>query len=543
MSRGSAERSERRLVWQVFDPAKSAGDLFADLLAGRGEGLIDSPVALCVREPDTAEAGVRTFVAGGAQAPDRLVCCRCPLARQAPVVSSSPPVGAREVPCRPRAAVPLPGQGSGGLILYQGQVRSAEIEPALRRMAAAASELSARIKLNRAFRSRFGRDCWLLGRSDHLLALDAFVRQAAEADLPVLLLGERGSGRSDAARLIHLLSGRCSGPFIRLAVGCLPRDALAEEVAAAAGAAHEGTLLLAEVNEMAALSQSQLAEILEQRLGRLGRVEQDGGAPDVRLVATVHGTGGRGVPELYPPLRDELAFLSFEIQPLAERPEDAEQLARYFLRIYGRHRQDPADETSDPALGRSPPRSLHDIRHSMARRAAFGTGAEPEARLFGLDMEAGLGGSPRSEPTRLVPEQLAAACAEGACDEALLRELRHPSVRRAVLDLAQRYTKRITLDSLARRSLTSVSHLSHLFKDELGLGPIAFVGLIRVERAKSLLARVGSLNLSEVARAAGFADLRLFERAFKRWVGMTPGTFRRQQSEREDAPPPGGRDG
>ena len=427
----------------------------------------------------------------------------------------------RHLLARAKCPATLPGQGPGGLVLYQGQLRPAEIEPELRRIAAAAGELSSRIELNRIFRARFGRDCWLLGRSDHLLALDAFVRRAAEVDLPVLLGGDRGSGRGDAARLIHLLSGRCGGPFIRLATGCLPRDA----------AAHEGTLLLAEVNEMAALLQSQLAEILEQGLERLGRAAPGSRSPNVRLVASVNAAGGAVVPELYPPLRDELAFLSFAIRPLSERPEDAEQLARYFLRIYRGHRQEHADEKPGSALGRPAPRSLHDIRHSMARRAAFGGNAEPVVQeAAGLNATGWLASSAGTQRGCGAAERLAAACAEGAFDEALTRALRHPSVRRAVKEMAQRYTKPIALASLARCSATSASHLSHLFKDELGLGPIAFVGLIRVERAKSLLARADTLNLSEVARAAGFADLRLFERAFKRRVGMTPGRFRRQQS-------------
>lgn len=196
----------------------------------------------------------------------------------------------------------------------------------------------------------------LLGPSPAMTALRAFVRRAGEVDVPVLLLGETGTGKSLAARAIHEQGKRAEGPFLVVNCAGIPEGLFESELfgheRGAFTGAHEmreglmetasgGTLFLDEVAELPPSQQGKLLTTLEDReVRRVGsRVAR---RVDVRVVS---GTGvelaaamakGAFRRDLY----HRLGVLRYRIPPLRERPEDALYLAvrmvRRFARRYGR---------------------------------------------------------------------------------------------------------------------------------------------------------------------------------------------------------------
>lgn len=186
----------------------------------------------------------------------------------------------------------------------------------------------------------------LVGRSPAwTAALDA-IRLVAAAESPVLLLGETGTGKEEAARAIHRLSRRSTGPLIALNCSALPA-ALAEselfghERGAFTGAqslrrgrfeiADGGTLFLDEVADLPLEIQPKLLRALQE-----GRFERVGGesaiSVDVRIVAATHGDlveavrAGRFREDLY----FRLAVFPIRMPPLRERNEDVVLLAELF---------------------------------------------------------------------------------------------------------------------------------------------------------------------------------------------------------------------
>jgi len=73
----------------------------------------------------------------------------------------------------------------------------------------------------------------------------------------------------------------------------------------------------------------------------------------------------------------------------------------------------------------------------------------------------------------------------------------------------------------------SPSRLSHLFTEKVGLPFQVWIRLERVSRARALLSAT-DLSVTEVTYRVGFQSLRSFERAFKRFTGMTALEFRRR---------------
>jgi AraC-like DNA-binding protein len=85
------------------------------------------------------------------------------------------------------------------------------------------------------------------------------------------------------------------------------------------------------------------------------------------------------------------------------------------------------------------------------------------------------------------------------------------------------------LTTLARECGLSVSHFARSFRRSFGTSAHRYLVVQRVERAKALLS-CSTRPLSEVALDAGFADQASFSRAFKEFVGIPPGQWRRQRA-------------
>jgi DNA-binding NtrC family response regulator len=173
------------------------------------------------------------------------------------------------------------------------------------------------------------------------------LEELALGNISVLLEGETGTGKEQAARLIHTHSGRF-GEFVGVNCATLPADLVESELfghvrGAFSGsqttrnglfrAAHRGTLLLDEIGDLPLAAQAKLLRVLEEHSVRpLG---QDESIPvDVRIIAATNRPlesmieAGRFRDDLY----HRIAAAHIELPPLRDRIEDIPLLVRYFLR-------------------------------------------------------------------------------------------------------------------------------------------------------------------------------------------------------------------
>lgn len=101
-----------------------------------------------------------------------------------------------------------------------------------------------------------------------------------------------------------------------------------------------------------------------------------------------------------------------------------------------------------------------------------------------------------------------------------------PRVRRALSIMFEHRAEDLTVGDLAERVGVSESHLSHLFREQIGVSVSRYRMWLRsVEAARLLMA--GS-SITEVAYAAGFADAAHLSRTFKRLFGQTPSTTQQE---------------
>ena len=190
------------------------------------------------------------------------------------------------------------------------------------------------------------RDVSIIGQAPEFLAVLEKVSQVADLDRPVLVVGERGTGKDLIARRLHYLSHRWQEPLLTvncaaLAESLLDSELFGHEAGAFTGAtrlrtgrferAGQGTLFLDEVGAMSPRLQDKLLRVIEY-----GEFERLGGAMPLRSRARVVGATNEDLPTLVDQgrfradLLDRLAFVVITLPPLRARPEDIPLLADHF---------------------------------------------------------------------------------------------------------------------------------------------------------------------------------------------------------------------
>lgn len=113
--------------------------------------------------------------------------------------------------------------------------------------------------------------------------------------------------------------------------------------------------------------------------------------------------------------------------------------------------------------------------------------------------------------------------------------LQDPHVRKAVASMHAEPARAWTLESLAAMAGLSRSVLALRFRDTMGDTPLAYLRVVRLQRAMRLLLEDDS-TLEQVANAVGYHDAFGFSKAFKRAVGVSPGEYRRRDAADREVP-------
>ena len=185
-----------------------------------------------------------------------------------------------------------------------------------------------------------------MGESDIFLDFQEELSSVAPVERPVLLIGERGTGKELAAKRVHFLSKRWKKPYVTLNCAALSSSLIEAELfghekGAFTGATHtkkgrfesanEGTLFLDEIGNIPIVTQEKILRVVEygtfERVGSSFEIECD-----VRIVAATNIDLAKAS-DNGTFMRDLLDRISFEVlflPPLRERKSDILLLANFF---------------------------------------------------------------------------------------------------------------------------------------------------------------------------------------------------------------------
>ena len=211
--------------------------------------------------------------------------------------------------------------------------------------------------------------------SPAMRAIESIITDLVATEIPVLLVGETGTGKEVVALRIHQLSRRHGGPFIKLRCsGLKPEDFNQPPMSGdEAGAADRSTLFLDEIYDLSSASQ---ARLLEAFVGVNGDPERFQLAAGVISSTCQNLEGAMQNGRFRDDLYYRLSGVSLRLPPLRERVEDILPLANFFLdkysRAFGRPRPHLSAATIRWIHGYSWPGNVRELENTMKRIIALG---------------------------------------------------------------------------------------------------------------------------------------------------------------------------
>ncbi len=205
-----------------------------------------------------------------------------------------------------------------------------------------------------------------VGASAVMQSVFETIRQLADADLDVLIVGETGTGKELVARSIHKHNPKCKGRFVPVDCGAIPENLLESEFfgherGAFSGAnarsvglmefADNGTLFLDEINALPLPLQAKLLRALQER-----KFRRVGATHEISVNLRVVAAAARDPAELIrtQQFREDLYYRlnvgRVQLPPLRDRADDIRLLANHFVERFAREMDKPPIEVSADAI-------------------------------------------------------------------------------------------------------------------------------------------------------------------------------------------------
>ena len=238
----------------------------------------------------------------------------------------------------------------------------------------------------------------MVGRSPSINQLRQSVEKIAPTNSRIMIVGPSGAGKELAARHLHGLSARASGPFVVINAAAITPELMEVELfgveqtngtqqrkVGALEEAHGGTLFIDEIADMPRETQSKILRVLvDQTFQRVGGSTKV--AVDVRIVSSTSRNieaeiaAGRFREDLY----HRLSVVPIRVPPLAERREDIPDLVTYFMEQISQSTGLPQRKIGSDAMAvlqsHDWPGNVRQLRNNVERLMIL-AGGEPDAAI------------------------------------------------------------------------------------------------------------------------------------------------------------------
>jgi len=238
----------------------------------------------------------------------------------------------------------------------------------------------------------------MVGRSPSINQLRQAVEKIAPTNSRIMIVGPSGAGKELAARHLHGLSARASGPFVVINAAAITPDNMETELfgieqtngtqqrkVGALEEAHGGTLFIDEIADMPRDTQNKILRVLvDQTFQRVGGSTKV--AVDVRIVSSTSRNieaeiaGGRFREDLY----HRLSVVPVRVPPLAERREDIPDLVDYFMEQISQSTGLPKRKIGGDAMAvlqsHDWPGNVRQLRNNVERLMIL-AGGDPDAAI------------------------------------------------------------------------------------------------------------------------------------------------------------------
>ncbi|HEX2656461.1 MAG TPA: sigma-54 dependent transcriptional regulator [Xanthobacteraceae bacterium] len=236
----------------------------------------------------------------------------------------------------------------------------------------------------------------LIGDSSAMHQLRLTIEKVAPTNSRILIVGPSGSGKELAARSVHAMSSRSSGPFVVINAAAITPELMEVELfgvesvngsqgrkVGALEEAHGGSLFIDEVADMPRETQNKILRVLvDQTFQRVG------GSVNVNVDVRIISSTSRNLDEevaagrMREDLFHRLAVVPFRVPPLTERREDVPPLVNYFIEQISQATGLPKRRIGEDAIAvlqsHDWPGNVRQLRNNVERLMIL-AGGDPDA--------------------------------------------------------------------------------------------------------------------------------------------------------------------
>jgi DNA-binding NtrC family response regulator len=249
----------------------------------------------------------------------------------------------------------------------------------------------------------------IIGKSMVMENIMNLLKKVANSDANVLITGENGTGKELIAKEIHRLSSRCDELFVMVDLSALTETLFESELFGHKKGsftnaiddrtgkfllANKGTLFLDEIGNIPMHLQSKLLTVLQTRtIVPVGSNKEI--TTDIRLICATNKNIHQMVLENL--FRQDLLYrintILIHLPPLREHTEDIEELANYFLKIYGKKYSKQNLSLNNSALKKlnsnAWPGNIRELQHTIEKAVILAEGMVIKPEDFNFSLETG----------------------------------------------------------------------------------------------------------------------------------------------------------
>jgi DNA-binding NtrC family response regulator len=409
-----------------------------------------------------------------------------------------------------------------------------------------------------------------IGQSAPLKQMKQELQLLADSNLPVLITGQRGTGKGIAAYTIHRHKHSIdSKPFIVINCQQWRNTSAVDHMTEAWQQAKGGTLLLRNIDALVPQEAERIKDFwLSSVSGQL----------NVRLLASVGEINQLPAQRFHinQSFVDWLHYhcLNVELKPLSQRMADISSLLTHFGQQDQRIAQLEFNGAGYCALKNySWPGNVKQFKRCLDKLTILQSGKLiteqvllshfPAMNRQRIVLSASINGAVNTNKLSQLTQLNGAKslsritgdkrpllnddCSnEGRCAQ-YLKEVHaaksngmeeqmrltghHPALDKAIKYICNNYKSAFSMSDLASSACVSPSHLSFLFKRYLGQSFKQILLTLRIDEAVRLLNTHPHRQVTHICDDVGFSDLSFFERKFKTMVGVSPGVYRDQYGQ------------
>ncbi len=371
-------------------------------------------------------------------------------------------------------------------------------------------------------------DCWI-GNSTELKRLEKQIEKFSCVDFPVMIYGEKGTGKKLAAKSLHMHSNRHSCNFVQSC--CMQWDeSQAERIAEKLyKEAQGGTLYLQNINALQDRTICKLQHYWEREY-----IDQQ---IPVRLVCSISEKF-----EDTPIHNSTAPWLTIQLPNLSERASDIRPLVSMLLDKYSViNRIDLEQETLEMIENHHWKDNVKGLEKAIALLSVISeenrVNTEALEKVLSMECNTNKKNHPdRTHNSLLGSEHKNDIQPEKTDINKLICDLSenktpvlacpHPALIKSLVYISNNYGHRLSLEEVAEASYVSPSHLSYLYRKHLDISFKQLLLNLRIQISKEFLKNSCSRTVTWISNEVGFHDLSHFEKTFKRIVGVSPLYYR-----------------